>query len=66
LITFPSANRFITQDDYNIYFSTDIGVTVAAIIHYIQEHDDVIVDLRVERPSLEDRFLELTNTGGEA
>jgi ABC-2 type transport system ATP-binding protein len=66
LITFPSVNRFITQNDYNIYFSTDIGATVAAIIQYIQDHDDVIVDLRVERPSLEDRFLELTNAGGES
>jgi ABC-2 type transport system ATP-binding protein len=63
LITFPSVNRFIAQDDYNIYFSSDIGTTVAAIIQYIQEHDDIIVDLRVERPSLEDRFLELTNSG---
>ena len=53
----------LVKEDYAIYFSTDIGQTVAALIAYVQAQDDVLIDLRVERPSLEDRFLELTNGG---
>ena len=38
--------------------------TVPAILARIAGSDDKLIDLRVERPSLEERFLELTNTGG--
>jgi ABC-2 type transport system ATP-binding protein len=38
---------------------------LSALIAYIDRHGDVLIDLRVERPSLEDRFLEITNTGGK-
>ena len=41
---------------------TDPGPTVSAIITHIKEQKDTLVDLRVERPSLEKRFLELTGT----
>ena len=34
-------------------------------ISYIETHDDALIDLRVERPSLEDRFLEITHSGGK-
>jgi hypothetical protein len=40
---------------------------VTAIIAHVEANDDALIDLRVERPSLEDRFLEITdsaNTGG--
>ena len=56
----PAVKRSTHDGDYRIYFSTDIGPTVAAIIDHIQGRDDTLVDLRVERPSLEDRFLEIT------
>jgi hypothetical protein len=36
---------------------------VAAILEHLNQHGDALVDLRVERPSLEDRFLEITQTG---
>jgi len=58
--TFPAVSQRAIKEPYAIYFSTDIGKTVAALIQYIQSHDDDLIDLRVERPSLEDRFLELT------
>ena len=45
-------------------FSTDIGPTVSAIISHIEDQGDTLIDLRVERPSLEDRFLEITRTNG--
>jgi len=61
--SFPAASQQTTKDDYKIYFSDDIGITVAAIIDHIQTEDDLLIDLRVERPSLEDRFLEITTKG---
>jgi ABC-2 type transport system ATP-binding protein len=56
----PAVNQHLFKDEYNIFFSTDIGSTVAAIIARIEAQQDTLVDLRVERPSLEDRFLEIT------
>lgn len=63
-ITLPAVNRHIFKDDYNIYFSFDIGPTLASIITFIESHRDTLIDLRVERPSLEDRFLEITRSNG--
>ncbi len=60
----PAVQQHIGKDEYDIYFSTDIGPTVSAIISYIQAREDSLIDLRVERPSLEDRFLEITTAGG--
>jgi ABC-2 type transport system ATP-binding protein len=59
---FPAVNQRITKDPYEIFFSSDIGPTVAAIISQIESKNDVLIDLRVERPSLEDRFLEITQS----
>ena len=36
---------------------------VPALIAYISAQADPVVDLRVERPTLEDRFLEITTKG---
>ena len=47
-------------DGYAIAFTEDPGVLVAAILEHAGAGDDPLVDLRVERPSLEERFLELT------
>ena len=60
---FPSVVRQLVRDEYCIYFSSDIGASVAAIISRVAAEKDALIDLRVERPSLEDRFIELTNTG---
>ena len=57
---FPSVSQQTTKDEYVIYYSRDAGETVPAILDYLKIHDDHLVDLRVERPSLEDRFLEIT------
>ena len=61
--TFPAVSQHTLKDEYSIYFSSDIGPTVSAIIAHIAAQGDTLIDLRVERPSLEDRFLEITNTG---
>ncbi len=63
-ITFPAVSQCVPKDEYAIYFSTDIGPTVAAIIAHVEAQEDTLIDLRVERPSLEDRFLEITTVGG--
>jgi len=65
-ITFPAVSQRSEKEGYQIYFSTDIGPTVAAIIGKIEAAKDKLIDLRVERPSLEDRFLEITTNGGAA
>jgi len=63
-IAFPAVSQHMIKDEYSIYFSSDIGPTVSAIIAHIDAQRDTLIDLRVERPSLEDRFLEITNAGG--
>ena len=59
--TFPAVSRRQLKEEYGIYFSHDIAQTVPALIAYVQEQANELIDLRVERPSLEERFLELTN-----
>jgi ABC-2 type transport system ATP-binding protein len=61
----PAVSQYLVKEQYAIYFSTDIGQTVAALINTVEAEADTLLDLRVERPSLEDRFLELTNGGSK-
>jgi ABC-2 type transport system ATP-binding protein len=61
---FPGVKQRIDAEDYSIFFSTDPGPTVTALLDYIAGHGDRLIDLRVERPSLEERFLEITAQGG--
>lgn len=63
-IAFPGVAQQATQEDYAVYFTKAIGPTLSAILAYIEAQGDPLVDLRVERPSLEERFLEITNAGG--
>jgi len=60
---FPAVQQASVKEEYRVYFSTDIGGTVSAILKEIQSNNDQVIDLRVERPSLEDRFLEITREG---
>jgi ABC-2 type transport system ATP-binding protein len=61
-LALPAVSQRISKEAYEIFFSTDIGPTVATIIGHVEEQGDTLIDLRVERPSLEDRFLEITRT----
>ncbi len=56
----PAVQGQTAKDEYQIYFSTDISATLAALIAHLERQHDPLIDLRVERPSLEDRFLEIT------
>ncbi len=62
----PGVTQSTLRDDYATCFSQDPGATVVALINHIQNSRDKLIDLRVERPSLEERFLEITNPGGQA
>lgn len=57
---FPAVSQFFLKEGYAIYYSSDPGETVPAILNYLKTQNDHLVDLRVERPSLEERFLEIT------
>jgi ABC-2 type transport system ATP-binding protein len=61
--TFPAVTQQGVNEEYTIYFSSDPGPTVSAILDYLATHEDKLIDLRVERPSLEERFLEITSKG---
>lgn len=56
----PGVQVVSPGDDYLVYYSNDIGSTLGAIIRKIESSGDKLVDLRVQRPSLEERFLEIT------
>jgi ABC-2 type transport system ATP-binding protein len=61
---FPDAERRETAEGYALYLSTNPGKTVAAILSWLEGEGDPLVDLRVERPTLEERFLEIA--GGQS
>lgn len=63
-IELPAVHQHRFDEDYAIYYSTDPGATVSALLNAISAQGDKLIDLRVERPSLEERFLEITHTGG--
>jgi ABC-2 type transport system ATP-binding protein len=63
-VSFPAVSQRVLTEDYATYFSTDPGPTVSAILAYLAAQNDQLIDLRVERPSLEERFLEITHSGG--
>jgi len=65
-LAFPAVRQRVSKDGYDIFYSADIGPTVSAMIAHIESQGDTLIDLRVERPSLEDRFLEITRTKGMA
>jgi ABC-2 type transport system ATP-binding protein len=60
---FPSAVQEAGSEGYAVYLSHDAGASVSAILAWLDRVGDVLIDLRVERPSLEERFLEITGNG---
>ena len=62
-VKIPGVERSVQEEDYMVYFSLDPGPTVSALLAHLAAHNDALVDLRVERPSLEERFLEITTKG---
>ena len=59
--TFPFVAAAKARDGYAMYLSEKPGRSVSAILAWLEERADPLVDLRVERPTLEERFLEITS-----
>lgn len=57
----PAVRQHILKDMYDVFYSTDPAATVLALLEHLKENHDALIDLRVERPSLEERFLEITS-----
>jgi len=62
---FPAVTQQLFKEEYSVFYSKDPAASVSAILNYIEKHKDRLIDLRVERPSLEERFLEITTPGGK-
>ncbi len=60
-VAFPEAEHAGNAESYVLYRSSNPGKTVAAILSWLEAAKDPLVDLRVERPTLEERFLEITS-----
>jgi ABC-2 type transport system ATP-binding protein len=65
LASLPGVEQSSVKDEYAICFSRDPAATIVALLKAIEAAGDKLIDLRVERPSLEERFLELTQEGGQ-
>ena len=61
----PAAVLKVGQDGYAEYWSDKPAASVSALLSFLAGHDDALVDLRVERPSLEERFIEITRRNGQ-
>ena len=62
----PGVAQASQIDGYTVYFSRNPGETVVALLREVERRGDKLIDLRVERPSLEERFLQLTSQGEAA
>jgi ABC-2 type transport system ATP-binding protein len=59
----PAVTQQLIKEEYITYYTTDPGPTVSAILDFLKTEGDNLIDLRVERPTLEERFLEITSEG---
>lgn len=56
----PGASLVSVKDGYVQYLTHNPGASVTKLMAFIEGNLDVLEDLRVERPSLEQRFMEIT------
>jgi ABC-2 type transport system ATP-binding protein len=63
---FPCCSAPDIQATCAIFYSTDPAASIPAILTHVKDQGDRLVDLRVERPTLEERFLEITTQGGQS
>ncbi|MGE5607062.1 MAG: ABC transporter ATP-binding protein [Bacteroidota bacterium] len=56
--------KYESKDGYAIFFCEDIEEAVHSVLVHIKKHGDKLLDLKVERPSLEERFVDITKNGG--
>jgi ABC-2 type transport system ATP-binding protein len=58
-----NAHFLSRTDDYGVWLCRDTAAAVMELLKRVQQSGDSVEDLRVERPSLEERFLELVEGG---
>lgn len=58
----PHARFVGEKDGYGVWASDQVSVAVPALLQAIEASGDSVIDMRVERPSLEERFLEIVGT----
>lgn len=56
----PGATAAPGADGYAVFLSEDLGASLRAVLDAVERSGDTLLDLRVERPTLEERFLEMT------
>ncbi len=57
---FPGLLEKEEKDGYRVFFTSQIREALNMVLKAVEAAGDEFVDLRVERPTLEERFLELT------
>lgn len=62
-VDLPAVYQRQVKEEYVIFYSTDPSPTVSAILDHLRVQGDTLIDLRVERPTLEERFLAITVGG---
>lgn len=50
------------SEGYGVWITGQISKAVSALLQKIEENGDAVIDMRVERPSLEERFLEIVGS----
>lgn len=59
----PQSELVSVKDGYCLYQSGNPAAALSSLLIFLAEQGDDLEDLRVERPSLEERFMEITNNG---
>jgi ABC-2 type transport system ATP-binding protein len=62
-LAFPGVAQQSLGEEYAVYYCGKPGPTVAAVLSHVETQGDTLIDLRVERPTLEERFLEIVAGG---
>jgi ABC-2 type transport system ATP-binding protein len=62
-IVFKDVTQRVIKEEYAIFYTTNVSNSVFAVLSHVEKKGDQLIDLRIERPSLEDRFLEITKKG---
>ena len=52
------------SSNYYEVYSEDINKMLFELVNYVNKNNNKIIDLKVERPNLEETFIKLTKIGG--
>lgn len=65
-LKFSKIKERSSENNYSILICNDLTQAISEIIDIVNSKNDKLIDLRVEHPSLEERFIELVNESKEA